>query len=1212
MASCGTTQRSYYAASNWRDVAPLSSDDKIVESLYLVGDAGLLDGTHNYVLDALKQQLSQTGPSTLVYLGDNIYAHGLPPVGSPDRKGAEDIINAQLSLAPYVNGPTAFIPGNHDWNHASAGGLERLRDQEEYIESYYAEESSDHKVKMYPSRGCGDPKVVKINKNLVYVYIDTQWWLQDWSQEPEINHGCDISSRHDFIQRINEIFIDHKNDEIVLMMHHPTQSNGRHGGKFSWRDHFFPLTFFKRWAYIPLPGIGSIYPLYRQVDGTRQEVQNRLYTQLMDELERIANSVSAKVIYASGHEHSLQLFEKGNQIQIISGSGAKESYAQRGSKASYVRSDRGFAKLSFLDDGAVWVNFYTVAGQGQPAILDFRKQLRTPRAGTEELSMSYPSITAAPVTIAADGNKSAGKIKRTLMGAQYRDIWTTPVTIPTIDLTSREGGLRPVKKGGGMSSNSLRLEADDGKQYILRSVNKVFTRALPDEFKNLKLIEVIKDQNSAYHPYGSIVAGHLSQAADVYYTAPEVVYLKRQAALGAFNKHFPEEIYMYEQRPDGDWSDTNLFGGSSAIISYNDLLVRLREKKRHVVDQEWVLKSRMFDLLIHDWDRHDDQWRWASFKQDGKTIYRPIPRDRDLAFYKFVGAIPWFISKAVVTKYKTMEGNVKDVKSLTLNAKTFDRFFLNDLEWSEWIPIIEQLQGDITDNVIDTSVEDLPAEVQSLTADELFDKLKARRGNLLEIGKRFYDLLSTEVEVVGTDNEDLFGITHHSDGTVTVTHSVVSKHGNIERFSRTFYPEETDEVRLYGRRGDDVFKVTGAGSTIKVRVIGGEGADVVNGETSTSNIYVYDTHDGVTLTDKVKDKTSNDLSINNYDRYAFKYDASLVAPQVRINRDGVWLGGKHTKIKNSWRAEPYKSKREIRVITAPAGQDAIRVDYRLHRPNTIGRLDFSPYVNVDFPVNNNFFGFGNETRDTAINRDFNWVRMNQINVLSHFSVEKGPAKFSFGPTFDTYYLYNRDQGIITLEAYEDQNFDKRNYFLGGSVAFDLESVDSDHMTTSGIRLNANAKYSRELAGDRHFFTAGATLGLYVPISRHPQITIANQLGYQWIDQNAFFFQMPFLGNNNGLRGVRGNRYIGQSVFYENVDLRIKILDWNNSILPMDLGLIGGYDIGRVWLDGEASTEWHDSKTIGAYLDVLGLLVVHGFYSFTEDGQQFSLLTRFSF
>jgi len=48
----------------------------------------------------------------------------------------------------------------------------------------------------------------------------------------------------------------------------------------------------------------------------------------------------------------------------------------------------------------------------------------------------------------------------------------------------------------------------------------------------------------------------------------------------------------------------------------------------------------MLDLLIGDWDRHEDQWRWKVEKTKKKNIYSPIPRDRDQVFYISTGLFP--------------------------------------------------------------------------------------------------------------------------------------------------------------------------------------------------------------------------------------------------------------------------------------------------------------------------------------------------------------------------------------------------------------------------------------------------------------------------------------------------------------------------------------------------------------------------------------------
>jgi hypothetical protein len=45
-----------------------------------------------------------------------------------------------------------------------------------------------------------------------------------------------------------------------------------------------------------------------------------------------------------------------------------------------------------------------------------------------------------------------------------------------------------------------------------------------------------------------------------------------------------------------------------------------------------ILKARLFDMLIGDWDRHYDQWRWGEYKVGDKVIYKPVPRDRSSIF----------------------------------------------------------------------------------------------------------------------------------------------------------------------------------------------------------------------------------------------------------------------------------------------------------------------------------------------------------------------------------------------------------------------------------------------------------------------------------------------------------------------------------------------------------------------------------------------------
>ncbi|KAA3623409.1 MAG: hypothetical protein DWQ02_24550, partial [Bacteroidetes bacterium] len=461
-SGCGTQRHAFIdnSVKNWQQIK--KTDNKaIVHTLYLIGDAGALDNPEkgtNYVLEAVKNELDTSrGDETLVFLGDNLYPKGLEASANEDRSRGEKVLNAQLELANHVNGTTVFIPGNHDWKRGHKGGLRYILRQEDYVESYF--DQNGPKVKMYPGHGCGDPKVMKINKDLVFIFLDTQWWLQNWENEPGINRGCEVKSHTDLLHSIEEIFMDHKNDEIVVLMHHPILTNGNHGGNFSMKQHIFPLTDLNDRLWIPLPVLGSIYPLNRQVSGHVQDVTHGKNKQIMQGIDQIAKRLRVDVIFASGHEHSLQYFENNKIKYVVSGSGAKHTYTAAGRNALFTKEARGFAKIMFYEDFESWIEFYTVTGYDQEPVLEFRKQLRVPRPGTIEEEVKFPDIPIRDTLVAANKNFLAGSFKSFLMGEQYREMWATPVEVQTINLLEEHGGLTPIKKGGGMSSNSLRMEA---------------------------------------------------------------------------------------------------------------------------------------------------------------------------------------------------------------------------------------------------------------------------------------------------------------------------------------------------------------------------------------------------------------------------------------------------------------------------------------------------------------------------------------------------------------------------------------------------------------------------------------------------------------------------------------------------------------------------------------------------------------------------------
>src|SRR5256886_9592876 len=83
------------------------------------------------------------------------------------------------------------------------------------------------------------------------------------------------------------------------------------------------------------------------------------------------------------------------------------------------------------------------------------------------------------------------------------------------------------------------------------------------------------------------------------------------------------------------------FAGAERIASPQKVWDHLTADSRHRVDSRALLAARLVDVLVGDWDRHPEQWRWARFDEAGVHVWRPIPRDRDQAFSRLAGLLHW-------------------------------------------------------------------------------------------------------------------------------------------------------------------------------------------------------------------------------------------------------------------------------------------------------------------------------------------------------------------------------------------------------------------------------------------------------------------------------------------------------------------------------------------------------------------------------------------
>ncbi|GIV58309.1 MAG: hypothetical protein KatS3mg042_1222 [Rhodothermaceae bacterium] len=1245
LAACASTGP-YVAAPyrGWDTLAPLPAS-ALRYRAFLIGDAGAAT-PETPVLRLLRAQLDTTGPNAaVVFLGDNAYCCGLPDSGDARRATAEARLRAQIDAVRDFAGRVVFIPGNHDWNHGHPGGAEALRRQEAFLEAHLP-----HKGNVFlPDEGFPGPVEIKLADRLYLLALDTEWWLYPHDKPYGDAGDYDIEEDEDFFLELHERIRERDDDDLLIVGHHPLFSNGRHAGRFPLKQHLFPLTMKFEHAYLPLPVLGSLVPFYIRTFGGRQDLAHPRYATLRRALLRLFEAHDDGVlIYAAGHEHNLQYFTHRDQHHLISGSGSRApDYAARGGEAVFTHAAPGFMVVDYYEDGSVWMAVWEPTGDGNEGRVVFRTRLSGPRDAFAGVTETPPPATMpagyadSTVVVAARPDLAAGPVKRFFLGTEHRPAWTTPVPVPVLDVGRARGGLTPLRRGGGLQTTSLRLRGGDGHTYVLRSITKDPKRSLPPALRGTVADDVLDDQVAILHPYGAFIIPPLAEAAGVYHTNPELVYVPDDPRLGRFRDLVAGQPMMLEERPDDDMSDLPGFGGARDVIGSPKLFDEVNGDNDHRVDAAFFARTRLFDMYLSDWDRHRDQWRWAAFepyeldpsltgdeRKRGK-VYRPIPRDRDWAFNKMDGLFPSLLeTKYFEPKFQDFDHDYGYLKGLNLAGLELDRRFTASLTRSDWIAIGQDLQARLTDDVIERALARWPEPIRALYEDEFTEKLRARRDRLPEVAERYYEILAEVVDVVGSHKHERFEVHRRNDRETEVVVYKTKKDGTVVRplFRRTFLADETREIRLYGLGGNDHVEVTGpARRGPRVIAVGGPGQDTLIDRTRTP-VGFYDTTTGAAFEPGPKTRViaSDDATVNTYDPRAFRFDTAAPRLFFGSNKDdGLFIGGGVQVIRHGFRKEPY-ARRHVLVGNFAAATQAFNLVYEGRFTDTFGPLDAGLDARVLSPNSiRNFLGLGNRTQpDDDRTFSFYQARLAQVRLMPSLRhrTAGGALEAFLGPTLEfTKVRRDEDRFIgqpqtgISPKSFSDQ------WFAGVETGLTLTQTDSDLNPRQGFRWTntLDLNLGIENTSDSYARLTSA-FAFYASPSISPQMTLAARVGVAHNLGDFPFYQANTLGGKDNLRGYRSTRFAGRTSFFQNLELRLELFDFSTYVARGQAGLLAFLDNGRVWTEADDDRDvsqaffdgYHQGYGAGLWADVFDLFVLTATLDASPEDVLFTL--RFGF
>lgn len=322
---------------------PVPPAAEVEQVLFLVGDPGEARIETSPLLQRLQQDIEWwaervPGDSAvnLLYLGDIVYPLGMHPPGSPEFPQDSAIVASQVQM---VAGPSArgrhaqayFMAGNHDWGlETEWTGYVRLNNLDEFLER--ARDQTGANARLVPEAGQGGPFVVDLGAHVRLLILDTAWWILAGGRLSGANQGA-------VLQRIEAAIRDSGDRQVIIAAHHPFQSGGPHGGEFSfWRS------------------LGVRYLLARS-GAILQDLTSLPYRDLKRGLRVIFQRTKTPVLFAGGHEHSLQIIEGRHPDDptwsIVSGSASKVSSLGSEKNLRYGRSAPGYMRLLVHRDGGM-------------------------------------------------------------------------------------------------------------------------------------------------------------------------------------------------------------------------------------------------------------------------------------------------------------------------------------------------------------------------------------------------------------------------------------------------------------------------------------------------------------------------------------------------------------------------------------------------------------------------------------------------------------------------------------------------------------------------------------------------------------------------------------------------------------------------------------------------------------------------------------------
>jgi hypothetical protein len=445
-----------------------------------------------------------------------------------------------------------------------------------------------------------------------------------------------------------------------------------------------------------------------------------------------------------------------------------------------------------------------------------------------------------------------------------------------------------------------------------------------------------------------------------------------------------------------------------------------------------------------------------------------------------------------------------------------------------------------------------------------------------------------------------FEINSSGNNQITLNVYKINKEGenkNTPYYSRIFKADETDEIRLYGLSGNDVFKING-NTGINIRIIGGDKNDsIINN--SNRKVHVYDDEKnnyikGSNIRLHLSDSTDHTF---NYDTYI--PDKKGISPLLGYSReDRIFVGLGYKALTHKWRKLPFASKHAA-GIRYSITQKAISVFYKGLIPSFIGKSDL--ILNADYDAIRwlNFYGIGNETLLTTLDKTFNRTQSKQI--LGDIGLQRKFGRnvlTALGFFENIEFINDADRFLAKNFAPTQPKIFETNNYAGGRLNYKFFHFNDPVVPTAGFSFSGDASHYQNLTiNNKNFQKYKGAAQVYIPLIS--KFSIGIRATAETVNGNPQFYHLPNIGGASNLRGFRRERFYGKTAFSNSNDLRF-ITNLRSYIMNGKIGFNVFYDQGRVWQPTENSDTWHTDYGAGFLLAPFNKLFANITYGISKE------------